>query len=94
MLPLHATQEALFLTKAEIDAGESQVEGDGLVQRSEQAPGNWLTRLMDRLEAQAWERERREMDEYLADATDLADLEDRIRRYDRRSAEGNAMFRN
>jgi hypothetical protein len=46
----------------------------------------WLGRLFDRLEASAWEREARARDAYLAEATSHADLEQRIREYDRASA--------
>ena len=48
--------------------------------------GNWLSRFFARLEARELDRQRREFEDYLSDATDLVDLEARIRRYDRRAA--------
>jgi len=47
---------------------------------------NWLARLLDRLEASAWERETKARDAYFAEATSNADLEQRIRDYDRAAA--------
>ncbi len=43
----------------------------------------WLGRLFERLEEKRLARERSEMEAYLADATDIADLEQRMRRWDR-----------
>lgn len=42
----------------------------------------WLGRLWDRLEAWSWHRHVREREAYLAQATDLAELETRMRRLD------------
>lgn len=50
--------------------------------------GNWLARWFDRLEARAWQREQRARDAYLGEATDVIDLEYRIRRYDQSVAAG------
>jgi len=63
-----------------------------VAQRSAMATG-WLSRFFDRLEARQWERERRELEDYLADSSDLFDLEDRIRRYDRRHADAGPLGR-
>lgn len=43
---------------------------------------NWLSRALDRLEQWSWERQLRADEAYLAEATDLCDLEARIRRLD------------
>jgi hypothetical protein len=55
-------------------------------------PSGWLARFFDRLEARVWEREQRAREAYLADAVDLADLEDRMRRYDRAVARQNRAY--
>ncbi len=52
----------------------------------------WLARFLDRMEARAWERERRALDAYLADSVDLYDLEARMRRYDRGLARRDQAF--
>jgi uncharacterized protein DUF3563 len=52
------------------------------------ASGSWLTRWFDRMEARAWQREQRARDAYLGEATDVIDLEYRIRRYDQSVAAG------
>jgi Protein of unknown function (DUF3563) len=52
------------------------------------ASGNWLARWFDRMEARAWQREQRARDAYLGEATDVIDLEYRIRRYDQSVAAG------
>ena len=64
----------------------------GLVQRTSNNPPeavaqtdsgkNWLTRALDRLEQWSWERQLAADEAYLAQATDLCDLEARIRRLD------------
>jgi hypothetical protein len=67
----------------------------GLVQRSRTAAAadqkaapqpdsgkNWLSRAWDRLEQWSWERQVQADEAYLAEATDLCDLEARIRRLD------------
>ena len=43
---------------------------------------NWLSRALDRLEQWSWERQRKADEAYLAQATDLCDLEARIRQLD------------
>ena len=43
---------------------------------------NWLSRALDRLEQWSWERQLRADEAYLAESTDLCDLEARIRRLD------------
>jgi uncharacterized protein DUF3563 len=43
---------------------------------------NWLSRALDRLEKWSWERQLRADEAYLAEATDLCDLEARIRQLD------------
>jgi hypothetical protein len=53
--------------------------------------GNWLARWFDRLEARAWQREQRARDAYLGCATDVIDLEYRIRRYDQSVAAGRPV---
>ena len=71
-------------------------ESPVLVHRSEarvEPPKGWLARWFDRMEARAWEREARVRDAYFAEATDLADLEERMRRYDRMVATGRPLHR-
>jgi hypothetical protein len=46
----------------------------------------WLCRFLDRIEKRRLDREREEMEAYLGEATDIADLEQRIRKWDRRLA--------
>ena len=43
----------------------------------------WARNLMERIEARSWRSQMRERDAYLAQAQDLVDLEDRMRRFDR-----------
>ncbi|HEX7156947.1 MAG TPA: DUF3563 family protein [Burkholderiaceae bacterium] len=43
----------------------------------------WLGRYFDRIEERRLARERQEMEAYLSEAIDLADLEQRIRNWDR-----------
>ena len=43
---------------------------------------SWLSRALDRLEQWSWERQLRANEAYLAEATDLCDLEARMRRLD------------
>jgi hypothetical protein len=62
----------------------------GLVQRrtgqangstmTAKAPGGWMRRAFDRLEQWSWERQLRAEEAYLSQATDLCDLESRMRR--------------
>ena len=61
----------------------------GLVQRENSVDGKvatpaagWLRRAMDRLEQWSWERQIRSQEAYLSQATDLCDLESRIRTLD------------
>jgi hypothetical protein len=100
MLTMHSVQEALFKTTegAHLSGNADLVlEQPSSPQRSTSVPGGevstggWLARLFERMEARDLERSRREFEEYLADATDLVDLEARIRRYDRRLANSNAF---
>ena len=46
----------------------------------------FLARWLDALDERQAQRERQAMEAYLAEATDIADLEDRMRRWDRRAA--------
>ena len=100
MLTMHSVQEALFKTAegADLSGGVDLVlEQPSSPQRSTSIPAGevptlgWLGRLFEKMEARDRERQRREFEDYLADATDLVDLEARIRRYDRRVANGNAF---
>ena len=50
--------------------------------RPDYALTGWLERLWVRLEAWSWQREMREREAYLAQATDLVDLENRMRQLD------------
>jgi hypothetical protein len=43
---------------------------------------NWLQRAFDRLEQWSWERQMKSQEAYLSQATDLCDLEARIRHLD------------
>jgi Protein of unknown function (DUF3563) len=43
---------------------------------------NWLERAFDRLEQWSWERQMKSQEAYLSQATDLCDLEARIRQLD------------
>lgn len=63
----------------------------GFVQRESTVDGKvaavapragWLRRAMDRLEQWSWERQIRSQEAYLSQATDLCDLESRIRTLD------------
>lgn len=47
----------------------------------------WLARFFDRMEEQLFEREREEMEAFLGESSDLADLELRMREWDRRLAQ-------
>ena len=55
------------------------------IQTSESKPRsgiNWLQRAFDRLEQWSWERQMKAQEAYLSQATDLCDLEARIRQLD------------
>jgi hypothetical protein len=49
---------------------------------------NWLSRALDRLEQWSWDRQMERQETYLAQATDLCDLERRMRHLD--NPTGNA----
>ncbi len=51
-------------------------------QASEAASRNWLARAFDRLEQWSWERQVAAQEAYLSQATDLCDLERRMRQLD------------
>jgi hypothetical protein len=65
--------------KAEFVQRES---AEGQVAAPEAPLGGWLRRAMDRLEQWSWERQIRSQEAYLSGATDLCDLESRIRTLD------------
>ena len=49
---------------------------------SQQSETGWLGRIFERLEQWSWECQMRAYEAYLSEATDLADLEARMRRLD------------
>jgi Protein of unknown function (DUF3563) len=60
--------------------------GDHATTRSTSARG-WLGRFFDDMEEKLFEREREEMEAFLGEATDFADLEQRMREWDRSLAQ-------
>jgi hypothetical protein len=52
----------------------------------------WIRTLIQRIDTWSWQAEMREFEAYLAQAQNIADLEDRIRRYDQPTlARGRAL---
>jgi hypothetical protein len=66
--------------KAEFVQRESSIESKVATPVAPRA--GWLRRAMDRLEQWSWERQIRSQEAYLSQATDLCDLEARIRTLD------------
>jgi uncharacterized protein DUF3563 len=60
--------------------------GDDATTRSTRTR-NWLGRFFDDMEEKLFEREREEMEAFLGEATDFADLEQRMREWDRSLAQ-------
>ena len=96
---MHSVQEAMYQTTVGVQSMSGEVEVADLpvlaqssneLNAAQQASGGWLSRWFERLEERDRARERRELEEFLADATDLVDLEARMRLYDRRRG-GNLM---
>jgi uncharacterized protein DUF3563 len=55
--------------------------------------GGWLARLFERLENWAWDRQQREREAFLAQSTDLYDLEYRMRQLDDDMVSRGCMLR-
>jgi uncharacterized protein DUF3563 len=75
----------LGTTKSEADLvrrTSTPVQAGGKAAPQPNSGKNWLSRALDRLEQWSWERQLRDDEAYLAEATDLCDLEARIRRLD------------
>jgi hypothetical protein len=60
----------------------ADVSADEMAAPQPNSGKSWLSRALDRLEQWSWERQLRADEAYLAEATDLCDLEARIRRLD------------
>jgi len=74
-----ATVQPLETDEPQTRSGRAQ---DGARRPADHLTTGWLERLWARLEAWSWRRELQEREAYLAQATDLVDLERRMRHLD------------
>jgi Protein of unknown function (DUF3563) len=73
-------------------AANAQDSADSGAAASGAARGNWLQRMLDRMDDWARGDDTREREAYLARATDLCDLETRLRRLDAAAAARDGLF--